>query len=176
MGDLTVIMLYNTSTGLFEYENLTAPSADGEYTLTITVSDLSGNTISDNKTKILVDGSNPVIRLLSPTNGSQIRGGTNITLSVTDATLDGVWYSLNGGLNTTFESPYILDSTGWVDGVYTLSVSARDKLGHVESKTFSFTINNTIVAFTMSAVSAKSILLGETAIIEVNITSGFPIT
>lgn len=176
LGSLNVTLSYNATTGLFEYFNLTAPAAEGEYTLTVTVSDLSGNTVSDSETRIWVDGSNPIIRLVSPAAGSQIRAGTLIELSVTDATLDAVWYAVDGSANTTITQPFKVDSTGWSEGLRTLTVWARDRVGRLESKSFTFIVNNTIVAFTLSNVGAKSIQLGETTLIEVNVSSGSPVT
>gem|GEM_PF-4897673 len=176
LGDLTVSLIYNTTSGLFEYPNITTPVPEGEYALTITVVDAEGNIVSNSETVITVDDSNPIIRLISPSAGATIRSSTIINLSVTDATLDSVWFNRDGGVNTTLASPYLVDSTGWSTGSHTLNVYALDKTGRLELKSFTFTIDNTIVAFTMSGVNSESILLGGIVRIEVNVTSGLTLT
>ena len=176
LGNLTVTLVYNSSTGLYEYLNLTSPPSEGEYTLTITVADQSGNIVTDTNTTILVDDSNPIIRLVSPQEGVAFRAGTIINLSVTDASLDYVILSLDYGANATFESPYDVDTAGWLQGLHIIDLWAQDKAGHLQAKTYYVSVNNTILAFTISGVNAKSIQVGETTIIEVNVSSGYPIT
>lgn len=68
----------------------------------------------------------PQITLVSPANNSDIVNGTLIDLDIYDEEPVSATYSLNGGAETAFYFPYILDTVSWLDGENTLRVNATD--------------------------------------------------
>lgn len=77
----------------------------------------------------------------SPSQGSTLTGGTNVTASATvsgtNPGVDRLVFYLNGNyLLTDFQSPYSfsLPTTSWVDGAYTLAVEAHMRDGFTTSR------------------------------------------
>jgi len=171
----TVRLTYDDTTGYYGNNTLTAPLSDGLYAVNITASDSEGNFVYDDSMTLVVDSGNPEITIISPPNGSHIRSGTVINLSVSDLSLDSVWYSLNDGANNTLAPPHEIDTIGWIEATYNTSVWANDTLGHLTREDYVYTINDTVVVFTLSDIYANSIQPGGTITAHVNVTSGFPI-
>ena len=59
------------------------------------------------------------------------------------ANLDEAEYSVNGGPFTAFFIPHIINTTGWVDGHYTIEVRAEDPPGNAKSVSYSFRVDST---------------------------------
>ncbi|MCK4613658.1 MAG: Ig-like domain-containing protein, partial [Thermoplasmata archaeon] len=110
---------------------------------------------------VYVDYFNPIIVLDSPMNNSLIRGGSIIALNVTDVFLDRVYYSVNGGLNQTLDSPFDIDTTGWESNVYTIEVHAIDKANNSATETYVFDVDaNAPIIILNSPVNNSVILPG----------------
>jgi hypothetical protein len=85
-------------------------------------------------------GPGPAILLVSPANGSFISPGTTLDFTITAPGLvSTALYSLDGGANVSFPSPYDIDTTAWALGVHTVSVFANNTAGNSTYLTFVFT-------------------------------------
>jgi PKD repeat protein len=104
------------------------PVADYEVNLTMTDDD--GNLLRVTTVLSLVQ---PVIELISPSDGAVIVPGTSLRFSVSDDSipLEYVRYSLNGGAPANFTTLYEIDTSGWSDGSYAIDVIAKDRDGNV---------------------------------------------
>ncbi len=109
--------------------------------------DKAGNLNSSNaSTTINIDSLSPRINLTSPANISYISSGTIINFTISDTFLANVTYSLNSTqanytntTNNTFLPPYEIDTTGWNESSFYLTIWANDSLNHIN--TSSHTIN-----------------------------------
>jgi parallel beta-helix repeat protein len=99
--------------------------SDGLYTIEIKATDHAGN-MNVSLFAIAIDSTPPLITFENGLNHSYIRSGTLLDISVSDPYLDTVYYSINGGNNEEFTSPYDLDTTGWPDGSYIIEIEAED--------------------------------------------------
>jgi len=84
----------------------------------------------------------PVITLNSPLNNSAIINGTFVDLDATAGNgLDQVWYSLNGGGNTSLPPPFDINTSTWVNGTtYSVDVWANDTIGDTSHELYQFMI------------------------------------
>ncbi|MFX0145971.1 MAG: LamG-like jellyroll fold domain-containing protein, partial [Candidatus Hodarchaeota archaeon] len=77
---------------------------------------------------------NPSIIINSPTSGSNHSTPPSYSLSITEANLDEIWYTLDGGLNNyTGASSGIVDSTAWGNaglGALTITFYVNDSVGN----------------------------------------------
>jgi subtilisin family serine protease len=104
LSDMTYEIINSTgnsmSQGSVSYINgkfsksLTAPIQNGIYNITLTVSDLADNNITDNSYQIIVDNTLPTINV-DIVNGSRV--GNDTTLSVAFNSLNNGWYNYSGG-------------------------------------------------------------------------------
>ena len=83
----------------------------------------------------------PVVRLLSPANGSLISGGAIIDLCVEDEGTPVTLVYLDGVLYGTLGSPWDLNTESWGDGTHTIEVVATDSSGLIGRATFTFTVD-----------------------------------
>ena len=99
----------------------------------------------------------PVIKLLSPTNGSLIAAGTSIDLSVTDdGTIAASGYSVDGAPYIALSSPWKIGTSGWLDGIRHVSVFAVDDRGANVSLKLVFELDATAPALTIVSPSNGS--------------------
>ncbi len=89
-----------------------------------------------------VDRDFPIIEIHSPQN-TTYNNATQILINftITELTLNAIWYSLNYEQNITISQPIYLNFS---EGNYVLTIYANDSLNRVNSSQVSFTINNTI--------------------------------
>jgi hypothetical protein len=123
----------------------------GNYIGIVVASDASGN-LGFNTTNLSVDNTAPVITLNSPANNSMIKNGTIISLTVTDTNINRVYYLLN--TNTTqvnLTAPYNIDTTTWIDGVYTVAVHALDGAANEAIAQYVFTLDSTLPAIILNS-------------------------
>ncbi|MBE0523525.1 MAG: S8 family serine peptidase [Methanosarcinales archaeon] len=110
--------------------------------LTCYLSDEAGNTISSEADgNISIDSLAPRINLVSPANNSFIRSGTIIDLTISDVFLANGTYNYNG-TNMALLSPFEIDTTGWNEGAYNLTIWANDTKNNSSTKTYHFTIDD----------------------------------
>jgi len=124
------------------YNLSTAGWSGGTYNITVYAKDWGMNEIS----KIfafMIDGILPNISLVSPENNSVIKPGTVIDFEINDVHLNITTYTVNNGSPQILSPPYNINTTGWKDGTYNITVWADDLAGNEISKTFRFTIDGT---------------------------------
>ncbi len=114
---------------------------DGDYTIQINAIDMAGNSKSS-WFFFTLDSTRPVIILNAPLNNSFIQSGTILDFTIVDTDLIESNYSINGGFVASFSSPFNIDTTGWLDGDYTVQINANDSVGNSNSSWFFFTIDS----------------------------------
>jgi parallel beta-helix repeat protein len=87
------------------------------------------------------DTTPPSIELISPLDESFIDIGTIINLSISDINLDEVTFSINNGGNEILTSPYIIETSDWLDGDYTVEVQASDTSDNVKTVVYHFYVD-----------------------------------
>jgi parallel beta-helix repeat protein len=137
--------LVNYSYGSADAENITEPYnistgswSDGKYMITISVLDKAGNTASETF-NFTIDSTKPKIDLDAPT-ATEFTNDTILEFSITDANLDIVTYSVDGGDSKTMAAPYDISTSNWEVGDHELEINAVDQAGNSVTKTYTFTI------------------------------------
>ncbi len=82
----------------------------------------------------------PVITLLKPVNNTIVHTGVILNFSITGQ--NATWYSNNGSANTTFNVSYEINTTGWAEGLRTVTVYANNSEGDWRTKIYTFIFNN----------------------------------
>lgn len=92
-----------------------------------------------------VDGEAPLISLFSPPNESVIQSGELLKYNVSDPEkhLDTVSYTVDGGSSQSLSEPYEIDTTGFSEGIHTVTVTATDLAGHSNSSQYEFEVDDT---------------------------------
>jgi parallel beta-helix repeat protein len=128
---------------LFPYDINTTSWADGDYFIVIYADDVADNANSTMFAFVL-DSSPPDISITSPKNNSYIRPGTSLEFLITDAHLDAssIFYQIDDQTPEIFSIPYKIDTTGWDDGNYTISINSQDTLGNSITNTFDLTVDS----------------------------------
>lgn len=136
------------------FEDATAPTtnvtftSDGSYVLRLTADD--GIAVVSDDVSITVlpepDVEAPVASIDSPTDGAIVNGAVTISATATDNnSVSEVEFFVAGrsiAIDTTMPFATVWDSTADVDGVYGLSVVARDATGNEGSDAVSVTLDN----------------------------------
>jgi hypothetical protein len=115
--------------------------SEGVHTLKIYAYDTRDN-LNVSTFTITIDSQKPSISLQTPQNNTVISAGTQIVLAISDNNIDIANYSRNGGVMEGFTTPYIIDTTGWPDGPYTILVWAKDRSENEEYATYEFIIDS----------------------------------
>lgn len=84
----------------------------------------------------------PNIELVSPENNSFIQPGVILDLNITDVNLNFSNYSIDGQAPVAFAPPFDIDTTGWIDGMYNITVNAIDNASNSALSYLTFTIDN----------------------------------
>lgn len=132
--------------------------ADGDHSLSALITDRAGNTFQTTATTITLDNTGPAITLTPSTGAVTSSTGETFTFSATD-THPPATFAFQCKLDTAAfaacTSPQAL--TGLADGPHTFAVQTSDALGNTSQQTFSWTIDRTPPAGTLTAPSvAKS--------------------
>jgi len=150
----------------------TSGLSDGVHELRLSVTDDDQITV---RTSVMfeVDATSPRIEFDGLTNGTQIPTDWRIKVNASDTHLLGMNYSLDNVessfvFSTSEAMTYFVETHGLGQGTHELTVSAKDKVGHVSSNTLHFEIVNSSV--TAVLVSPRQDSSGETVI-----RSGTPI-
>jgi PGF-pre-PGF domain-containing protein len=106
------------------------------------LTDEAGNINSSDGPTINIDTNKPRISLLPPANNSHIQNGTMINLTITDIFLVNVIYNYYG-TDLPLLSPFDINSTGWNEGQYDITIWANDSLNHISSAIYNITIDDT---------------------------------
>jgi hypothetical protein len=113
---------------------------DGGYVIQINSLDYAGNLITS-WYLVTIDSESPTIGFDSNLNHSIISPAKKIQLNISDLHLKDVSYSLNGEEYIDFTSPYIIDTSGWQDGSYIISIKANDTAQNEAEIWFEITID-----------------------------------
>lgn len=127
---------------------------DGLYSITIKAVDAAGHTVI--KTfQIEIDNTPPSLNLsrsgnitvnayMDEKNYSFWKGEDYLKVNVSDAHLDQVLYSLNGGEFRILEYPYLIDPGVWRGERFNLTLKASDSAGNEAEKAFQFNLSFTL--------------------------------
>ncbi len=104
------------------------------------------------------DTMGPRIRFISPGNNSIHQPGENLDFEVYDGNLDSVNYSIDGSLVQPFVSPYDISTTGWAEGMYNITISAKDTKGNSVKNIFSVIIDSTKPEILLNSPENNSVI------------------
>jgi endogenous inhibitor of DNA gyrase (YacG/DUF329 family) len=130
------------------YDIDTSGWADGDYTIAIYTEDRTGNQMSRSFTFTL-DSTPPEISVESALNHSTVPVGITIQINLPSPDTDEVEFSKDGVTYIVLEDPYIIDTSGWADGHYTVAVEAVDEVGNEAEIWFEITVD-AILPFVVS--------------------------
>jgi parallel beta-helix repeat protein len=84
----------------------------------------------------------PRIQLISPDNNATITSGTILDFLIYDGNLNSANYSINGGEIMPLSDPHNISTSGFIDGNYTIIVTADDLFGNSASSIYYFKIDS----------------------------------
>ncbi|RLA77156.1 MAG: hypothetical protein DRG33_07235, partial [Deltaproteobacteria bacterium] len=124
----------------------TLVNTSGDFIATVTViaTDMAGNSASLS-TDVIVDNTPPFAEITNPTYGDIVSGIITVDTVVTDDHLELTELYLDNLLinSSTSASPsFILNTTGYADGGYTLKIIAYDDAGNVNMSDIYIIIDN----------------------------------
>jgi len=151
------------------YEINTSSEADGNCTVNVNVTDYAGN-YNLCWYNFTIDSSAPVISLLSPSNNSFIRAGTEIAFEIFDLNLGYANYSIDDGEYQNLLPSLKINTTGWLEGIHNIEVIAVDLVGNNKSVDYIFNIDNSPpkVISTSPKNNAENVALNSSIIIKFN--------
>jgi hypothetical protein len=137
----------------------TTTSANGSHSLTAVARDAAGNTTTSSAVAVTVsnvDATPPTVAITAPSDGATV-AGSSVAVSATasdNIAVVGVQFQLDGvnlGAEDT-ASPYSISwNTGTTaNGVHSITAIARDGAGNTATSAVSVTVNNDLVAPTVS--------------------------
>ena len=136
---------------------------DDDYRIDVKAKDTSDNTNTASY-NIIIDTTSPVISLSSPPNGSYVDASPEIDITISDANLEEVYYSVNSGTQLLLSPPYVIDGTGWPEGDNILTVQAVDKAGNFNENWFVFTKDSLAPEIALNTPANGSFLLEPTTL------------
>lgn len=147
-------------TGIINISNL----SDATYIVTIRAKDSMNNWNNNTNTSFTVDTNPPLINLTFPA-GTYIRNGTIIQFNISDLVLTNVTYSINSTqtnysntTNKTFLPPYEINTSGWNESTYRITIRANDSIGHESIVSYQFEIDDTLPTITSIFHNATGII------------------
>jgi len=141
----------------YPYNINTTSWTDDNYILEIHATDTYNNA-NTKWFNFTIDSISPSITLNSPNNNSMIKTGIMINLSILDANLDEVLYSINNGPDEALSQPYDIDTSTWEDGSYIIALNASDLAGNFNEVWFNFTIDSTPPEITLNSPQNNSVI------------------
>jgi len=120
--------------------------------------------VSSTYSYIVGDEYPPTVRIDKPTQGSYVKGIVEITIFVSDDNLEIVELSINGTIveswTSTGEHTYDWNTTTYIDGVYTLDLTAYDKAGNIAREAITVTVDQTLPSASINTPMKGSYLKG----------------
>jgi len=153
----------------------TTALADGTYSLTLTVTDLAGNSASSSLS-VTVDNTAPAVTISAPSGNANLRDTTTISWTATDANLDTVSIAIDGETRVvTGTTSYTWNTHTVGDGTHTIEVRATDKAGNERVVSVTVTTDNVAVATgtAMTAGLTNGLIIGLIAAAIVGFLAGF---
>lgn len=148
-GDLD--MSYNSATGYWEFRTDVTLVPDGEYNMTVTVTDLSGKRLIIGPSPFNVDTHRPEIVVNDLSNGDILSGAAPISLYSRDTYLNLMTYRIdeNEPLPLTYmmegnwaNASFLLNTTMYNDGAHTITIYSYDAAGWSSSIKFDIFMDN----------------------------------
>lgn len=115
--------------------------SDGDYVVTVNVTDFAGN-YNQSWYNITIDSTDPIISLLTLSDNSTIKAGTEIDVEIVEPNLGYANYSIDGGEFQNLTPSFKINTTGWPEGIHIIEVFAIDLIGNNESVVFVFNVDN----------------------------------
>jgi hypothetical protein len=149
--------------------------ADGAYTVVVSSTDLAGNPGSGT-IQLIIDSTFPVWTFVAPGNASTVVAGAVLQFDLAEMHPTAANWS-NGGAPVAFTpqwdnatgvvsgTTYSVNTAGWVDAVYTLTLSARDASGNVVVAIYSLSIDSTGPTITLASPPNDSVVTPGTVLI-----------
>lgn len=152
-SDGTFTCLNNTHSTNCTATFSTNSKSDGRHQLDFRAKDKAKNEIT-NSTFVTIDNLPPKITIISPSASSIVSGKVNVSASVKDDGIGVANVSLrieSSGSSSSWENmsciadycSYIWDSSGFVDGTYTIRIYSIDKLERESSMVLQVGVSNT---------------------------------
>ena len=125
-----------------DYSDVTlyAPPLEGQHWLFVNASDEAGNTASASF-MFIVDNTVPKITIISPSEGSSIPSGTQVSVDITELYLDLVHFKWDSGSWSQWNAPFVTVSPAG-EGYHALFVNATDLAGNEIQVVFVFVIDD----------------------------------
>ena len=124
------------------YDLATGGWADGAYSVTVRATDAAGNERVLVFT-VTIDGTPPAISRQDA--GDIVPPGWDLAFLVTDAHLVAVTWTA-GGPESDLPAPYTLDTAGWADGPYSVTVRGTDAAGNEATLDVALIVDGTLPA------------------------------
>jgi hypothetical protein len=128
----------------------TSATADGEYDLQVSATDLAGNAATPVLIHFAIDRAPPTISINGVTSGAYYNATRTITFTTTDAHPGTVSATLDGG---AFASGGVASA----EGSHVLTVKATDAAGNTAAVTVQFVIDKTPPTITVGGVTAGAV-------------------
>ena len=166
-GDLS--MSYNSATGYYEFRTDVTLIPDGDYNITVTITDLSGKELVIGPVLFNVDTHSPEIVLNELGNGKILSGETPINMFARDVYLNRVTYRIdeNEPIQLSYEmtgdwanASFLLDTRSFNDGGHTVTFNAYDKAGWYSSVTFDIFMDNIAPTCTITSPVSNEFVEG----------------
>jgi len=119
----------------------------GTHTVQVRATDSVGHTSTVSST-FEIASSTVTVSLSTPANGSVVKSGVPIVLTVLGSgTLACEWSE--GGIPHTLASPFVIATAGWSEGLHLMTATASNSLGGEYSISFTMIIDNTAPTITL---------------------------
>jgi len=106
----------------------------------------------------------PSIAITYPSDGARIPMNSVLTADVSDARLSTVTCSVDGNSPVPMTAPYRLDMTGWIAGQHSVTITARDLVGHSTTKRVTFEISTSSIVLQLLSPADRSVIRSGIAI------------
>ena len=170
--DGNIVQIWN-GTGNFTYDWNTTTYSEDQHVIVAYANDTVGH-VASYRIVLTVDNTLPNVVIITPKNGSLLKGIVDINITVDDLHFDNVSLTINGTLvatwNTTGSHTYTWNTTNtteWPDGRYIIRATAYDLARNVNSTQILVTIDNTVPAVHVLAPTNGSYVGGSSVTIHV---------
>ncbi|MBN1389830.1 MAG: hypothetical protein JXA22_04205 [Candidatus Thermoplasmatota archaeon] len=136
----TLDMNYNSGTGYYEYQTDTSLTPDGNYSVMVYVTDMSGKSVTVGPIYFQIDNHYPKLEVYNLQNGAILSGAHLLNYSVDDTFLKSVEYEVDNKGFRDISIPF--DTTLVEDGDHTIRISANDWSGKSTVILFNVKVDN----------------------------------
>ncbi|HDP97319.1 MAG TPA: hypothetical protein ENN25_06490 [Euryarchaeota archaeon] len=131
--------------------------SDGVHSVTVTATDeeMISSTASY---QFEIDGTDPIVGIISPQNDSRVPVGAVISFTVQENHLSSVSYTVDSGLPVAKTAPYEIATDGWSIGAHTVRITATDLLGHTSQAYVTFEIVDSTIVVNLLGPAIGSVI------------------